>query len=82
MPMAIRAALREELLTLTVAERRELAEELCESLEDELGDEEWEVAWGAEVARRLAEVEAGTVKLVDADEVHDELRAELGRTSR
>lgn len=80
--MAIRAGLREELLTLSVAERRELAEELCESLEDEPGDAAWEEAWSVEIERRLAEVTAGSVKLVDADDVHAELRAELGRTAR
>lgn len=80
--MAIRAGLREELLTLSVAERRELAEELCDSIEDEAGDAAWEVAWEVEIERRMAEVAAGSVKLVDADEVHAELRAELGRTAR
>ena len=76
--MTIRAGLREELLTLSVSERRELAEELCEELDDESLDPAWEQAWSQEVERRLADVNAGKVALIDADEVHSSLRAELG----
>ncbi len=75
--MAIRAALREELLALSTVERRELAEALCEDLDDESLDPAWEQAWSGEVDGRLAEVVAGKVALLDADEVHSELRAEL-----
>lgn len=77
--MAIRVALREELLTLSAVERRELAEALCESLDDEPLDPPWEQPWSREVERRLAEVVAGKVSLLDADEVHSDLRAELSR---
>jgi|JI10StandDraft_1071094.scaffolds.fasta_scaffold27614_6 putative addiction module component (TIGR02574 family) len=80
--MAIRVGLREELLTLSVTERRELAEELCASLEDELGERAWEEAWSSEVERRLAQVTSGAVTLVDADEVHADLRAELRHADR
>ncbi len=76
--MTIRAGLREELRTLSVSERRELAEELCEGLDDESLDPAWEQAWSQEVERRLADVNAGKVALIDAEEVHSSLRAELG----
>lgn len=80
--MAIRAGLREELLKLTAAERRDLAEALCDSLEDERGDAGWEDAWRAELEKRMADVTSGSVQLVDADEVHAGLRSELRRIPR
>lgn len=75
--MVIRGALREALLRLSAAERRDLAEALCERLDDEPLDPAWKQAWSREVEDRLAEVVAGKVALFDADEVHAALRAEL-----
>ena len=77
--MAIRPALREELLTLSANERRELAEELCESLDDEPLDPAWEQAWSREIQGRMADVADGKVSLVEAEAVHADVRAELGR---
>ena len=86
--MAIRPELRAELLALSVEERGELADELYESLPDEPPEPPeppepgWAEAWSDELARRLADVAGGRVELVDADEVHAELRAELRDPAR
>ena len=75
--MAIRPELRNELLKLPAEERQELADELYESLSEEPIDPEWENAWSDEITRRAQEIADGRVPLADADEMHDELRAEL-----
>jgi putative addiction module component (TIGR02574 family) len=75
--MAIRPELRDELLKLPADERQELADELYESLDDEPVAPAWERAWSGEIARRIQEIADGKVHLVDADEMHEELRAEL-----
>ena len=80
--MAIRPELRQELLTLSAEEREALADELYESLDDGPRDPGWDQAWSQEVDGRVADIVAGRVALVDADEVHAELRAELRRPSR
>lgn len=76
--MPIRAELRRELLTLSADERQELIEELCESLVDKSSfDPEWERAWSSEIEQRAVDVVQNRVELIDADDVHRELRAEL-----
>jgi len=80
--MSISPELRRELLTLSPEERQELADELYESLIDESMDPEWERAWSKEIEQRMGEVTAERVELIDADEVHRQLRAELGNRRR
>lgn len=75
--MAVPPDLRAELLTLTAREREDLADQRYESLEAEPRDPDWEQAWSQEIGRRVAEISSGRVALVDADEVHRDLRAEL-----
>ncbi len=75
--MAIRPQLRDELLKLQADERQELADRLYESLDDEPVDPASERAWSDEIARRVQEIADGKVQLVDADEMHAELRDEL-----
>lgn len=65
------------MLTLTAREREDLADQRYESLEAEPRDPDWEQAWSQEIGRRVAEISSGRVALVDADEVHRDLRAEL-----
>jgi putative addiction module component (TIGR02574 family) len=72
--MAIRPELREELLRLSAEEREELAEELYESLSGEVPDPAWEALWSDEIARRVRDVTSGAVELVDADDLHAEIR--------
>jgi putative addiction module component (TIGR02574 family) len=80
--LAIRSELRHELLTLSPEDRHELADELYESLVAEPFDPEWERAWSREIEQRVEDIVAGRVELVDADEVHAELRAELRDSHR
>jgi hypothetical protein len=75
--MSIKPELRRELLTLPAEDRQQLADELYESLVDESLDPEWERAWSDEIRQRVKDVADNRVELVDADEVHRELRAEL-----
>lgn len=58
-------------------DRATLAGLLVESLEHEV-DENVEVAWQEEIARRLAELDAGSVQLVPWDEVKAKLMRRTG----
>jgi putative addiction module component (TIGR02574 family) len=80
--MSISPELRRELLTLTPEERQELADELYESLIDEAMDPEWERAWSKELEQRMGDVAAQRLELIDADDVHRELRDELNNHRR
>jgi putative addiction module component (TIGR02574 family) len=58
---------RGEAMALTPEERGHLAEELLDSVESDEGIE-WDDEYGAEIQRRVAEVRAGTAKVVSADD--------------
>ncbi len=75
--MAIRPELRDELLRLPIEERQSLADELYDSITDEVVDPAWEKVWSEEIARRVQDIVDGEVELVDAEDVHAQLRAEL-----
>ena len=64
--------------TLSSHDRARLAEELLESLQGD-ADSEADAAWEVEIGRRVAEIEAGTVKLISAEEVHAEARRLIRR---
>jgi len=66
--------LEAEALQLSAAERARLVERLIASLD---ADPEVEEAWAAEVERRNAEIEAGTVSMVPGPEALARLRAEF-----
>ena len=66
--------LEAEALKLTTAERAKLAEQLIASLDE---NDEAEEAWAAEVERRIAEIETGTVQLIPAAEAIASARAAL-----
>ena len=80
--MAIRPELREELLRLSAEEREALAEELYESVGGDVVDPAWQQAWAEEVRRRAQDVTDRTVELVDADDVHAEIRSGLGHRGK
>lgn len=63
-----------EAMQLSPEERMDLAEKLRVSVDTpaDIG-----AAWDAEIARRLAQLDAGTADTVAADEVIAELRAKL-----
>lgn len=67
---------RSEALNLTEAERADLAHSLVLSL-DGPADKGVEAAWDAEILRRLEEIDAGTAKLVDREELRRRMRARM-----
>jgi putative addiction module component (TIGR02574 family) len=69
-------SLKTQLETLSSRDRIELAKFLIDSLDTE-DDAECEQEWDAELARRAAEIRAGTAVGKPADQVFDELRARL-----
>ena len=70
--------LRSEALMLPEAERAVLAHALLESL-DGPADADVNSAWDAEILRRLAEVDAGTAKLIDRDEFRQRMQARIDK---
>lgn len=64
-------------LALDADQRAVVANALLESLHDADAPSDVDAAWRAEASRRLAEVRAGAVELVDADEHYARLRASL-----
>lgn len=80
--MAIRPERREASLPLSPEARHELADEIDESLVDEPLAPDWEREWARELEQRVEDVVAGRVELVDADQVHAELQAELRAPGR
>ena len=71
------ATLIRDALALDADQRAVVANALLESLHDAGDTSEVDALWRAEATRRLAEVRAGAVKVVDADEHYDRLRASL-----
>jgi putative addiction module component (TIGR02574 family) len=63
-------------LALPDKERAELAATLIDSL-DPAVDEDAEIAWQEEIARRLSDVESGKVKTIPWEEVRRKGRAML-----
>lgn len=57
---------------LSPEERVGLAEEILATVHEV--DDDVDAAWGAEIKRRIAEVENGTAKLIPAEEVFAGLR--------
>ena len=70
---------RSEALRLSEAERAELAHSLVESL-DGPADKDAASAWDTEIQRRLAEIDAGTAKLIDREELRRRMRARIAGT--
>ena len=77
---AVLKQIHDLLPALTEQERAQLAHELIVSLDGPEEDaDEVEAAWEVEIERRLAEVEIGTVKLIDGDEFMRRLDARVSR---
>ena len=64
-------------LALDADQRAVVAHALLESLHDAGDTGEVDATWRVEATRRLAEVRAGAVELVDADEHYARLRASI-----
>jgi putative addiction module component (TIGR02574 family) len=69
--------LRSEALTLSLPERAELVHDLLDSL-DAPADEGVEDAWGEEIIRRIAQIDAGQAKLLRRDEFRQKLQDRIG----
>jgi len=80
---AILKELEEQALQLSPLERGELIHRLIVSLdgEPEGSPEEIAKAWDEEIARRVAEIDAGTAVFVSQEEVFAEIDKMLGRNS-
>ena len=63
-------------MTLSVTDRAELAGSLLDTLDDAV-DEDAEVAWQEEIARRLRELESGRAETVSWTEIRRGLAARL-----
>ncbi|HEX3757911.1 MAG TPA: addiction module protein [Kofleriaceae bacterium] len=72
--MATRAQLVEALLAFPAPERAEAARELLESLDGNDAPADVEAAWHEEIARRVQEIETGTVDLEDGPSAMIRLR--------
>jgi putative addiction module component (TIGR02574 family) len=72
-------------LELPYDDREKLSEELWWSLHppaDDLPQEEIDVAWGAEIARRIEEIDSGAVKLIPGRQVLAQMRRRRARLMR
>lgn len=69
--------LRSEALSLSEADRAQLAHALVTSL-DEPVDADAADAWEKELLRRLSEIDTGTAKLIDTDEFRRRMKERLG----
>jgi putative addiction module component (TIGR02574 family) len=72
---------RQIALELPEDDRRQLANSLWETLtpSDEVTESEIDAAWGPEIARRVAEIKAGTAITYSLEEVEADLRAIVGK---
>lgn len=70
---------REEALRLSDSDRAELAHDLVSSLDapEDADAADSAEAWDREICRRLAELDAGTAKLIDREEFRRRMRARL-----
>ena len=75
--MAVRPELRDELMKLSADERLELANELLDSVPDEVVDPLWQSEWADEIKRRIEDIRAGRVEGIDAEQVFSEELARL-----
>lgn len=66
-------------LTLTPHQQAVLLARLHENLESMGRDSEHEAAWGAEIERRVREIESGEAELIDHEVVMREVRELIAR---
>jgi putative addiction module component (TIGR02574 family) len=78
MSVTKRPELEDEVLSLPAEERARLAAKLLKSLET-LSEEEIEEEWAREAERRAAEIDAGHVTPVPAEEVFRNVRGRLSK---
>lgn len=79
MPMSV-AGVERALLALDQHDRAAVIHRGLQSLEakdNQVDQGEVDAAWRDELRRRIDDIESGTVELLDLDEVHAQIRAEL-----
>ncbi len=76
MPGPTLEKVRTEALSLSEAERAELAHNLVASL-DGVPDSDAASAWDAEILRRLAQIDSGTAELIDREEFRRRMQARM-----
>jgi putative addiction module component (TIGR02574 family) len=81
MPAKTAKRIADEALKLPVEARAALAGTLLDSLDEEV-DEDVEAAWSAEIARRVRELEDGSVKTVPWSEVRRSILRSRRETKR
>ncbi|RKG50239.1 addiction module protein [Corallococcus sp. AB011P] len=80
--MATRDQLLAQALRLSPEDRRRLAHDLLDSLDEGVEASDAEAAWGEEISRRAQEVLDGTAELLDWDDVRKQVNEELERMRR
>jgi len=76
---AIAEQLKPTLAGLSADDRREIMAFLANLNGDgELTTDEWEDAWADEINRRVAEIRAGTVTMIPAEDVMARMKARFG----
>ena len=73
--------IRAAALKLSTQDREALALELLETVYEPgavVGEAQWKAAWRDELARRVSEIDAGTVEMVAEDELFAELDVIVG----
>jgi len=76
---AVAEQLKPTLAGLSADDRREIMAFLADLNGDgELTTDEWEDAWVAECERRSAEIRAGTVTMIPAEDVMARMKARFG----
>ena len=71
--------IKKEAMNLTPEERADLADWLWVSA---MPREEVKAAWDAEIARRIAEIDAGTAKLIPSEEVFAAIDEKLRKAGK
>jgi putative addiction module component (TIGR02574 family) len=69
--------LLEKALTLSTQHRGLLINRLIESLDEAPAEEGVEEAWGCEIKRRVDDIRSGKVKMLDGEQVLQELAKEF-----
>jgi len=76
---AVAEQLKPTLAGLSADDRREIMAFLADLNGDgELTTDEWEEAWADEINRRVAEIRAGTVTMIPAEDVMARRKARFG----
>jgi putative addiction module component (TIGR02574 family) len=77
--MSLQTELISQVLHLPADDRAELARQIILSLDEPAQDADAEIAWEAEIERRLGQIDRGEVTLLEWRESIERIRANLKR---